>query len=171
MADVFANSGCSLPFTEAIDDFNFISSCTLPDPPAPIYDCPDVDIQIPLIGFTGPTGPQGITGPCPALSIVTTTTVTSGYKALVEATVQNTDGDCIPSIQFDFQVPCPQMSVQVGAVSTTQSGTQASVVVTDVGSQSCNPIFNFDFSIPLGPQGPCPQMVVQVGSVTPAQSG
>ena len=88
MADVFANSTCGLPYVEAISNFDFVSSCTLPDPPPPIYDCPDVDINIPLVGLTGPTGPQGLTGPCPTLNIQATATAASGPQASVQVFVE-----------------------------------------------------------------------------------
>ena len=89
MADVFANSTCGLPYVEAIADFNFVSSCALPDPPPPIYDCPDVDINIPLVGLIGPTGPQGFAGPCPTLNIQATAIAALGPQASVQVFVAN----------------------------------------------------------------------------------
>ena len=49
MGSVFnTNTKCSLPSIPAIGGFDFISDCTVPDAPPPIYECPDMEFTCPL---------------------------------------------------------------------------------------------------------------------------
>ena len=60
---------CSLPLLEAIEPGNLLSDCEVPSAPDPIFECPNLDIPLPLpgppgtAGTPGPPGPPGQDGP------------------------------------------------------------------------------------------------------------
>lgn len=73
---VFDPRGCEVPVLCPISDDPIVADCNIPLPPAPITDCPDIDIPVgigtpplpPLppegpVGDPGPPGPAGPIGP------------------------------------------------------------------------------------------------------------
>lgn len=61
MVDFF-DDHCDLPSIGAIPDFDFIEDCAIPEVPGPMFDCPAIDIVVPLPGISGLAGFPGIPG-------------------------------------------------------------------------------------------------------------
>lgn len=58
--------------------------------------------------------------------------------------------------QGSFGVPCPDVNLEVGEVTTADPGTEAEVVIEEIpvpGSLGCTKSFRFDFTIPKGERG------------------
>ena len=55
MGNVFHLSDCPIESVPQIAEFNFVVDLVVPCPVPPIYDCPDIEIDLPI---PGPRGPQ-----------------------------------------------------------------------------------------------------------------
>lgn len=131
MGSVFnTNTKCSLPSIPAIGNFDFISDCTVPETPPPIYECPDLEFDLPFAGPAGPVGPPGspgipgvpgIAGPCPDFDITANITQNNGVsEASIVVTktpkVQVISSSsislaCEHNINFELNLPCPDLRV------------------------------------------------------------
>jgi len=120
---------CSLPSIPAIGGFDFISDCTVPDAPPPIYECPDLEFDLPFAGPPGPPGVPGppgipgagIPGPCPDFDITAKITQKNGVSEptivvtkvpkvqMVSSSSQTLS--CEHDINFELNLPCPGLKV------------------------------------------------------------
>jgi hypothetical protein len=60
---VFDPRKCDLPEICPVEEIPLIEDCKLPEVPAPITDCPDIDLFVPALSAVGPPGPPGAPGP------------------------------------------------------------------------------------------------------------
>jgi hypothetical protein len=107
MPEVFDSSKCGLPSIGAISDFAFVSDCVVPEPPPPINDCPNIDVNSPLIpppGIAGPAGPAGPEGPCAKVSLSATAVAVPGTVPSVSIS-PNKGTDCFSKFDIKFWLP------------------------------------------------------------------
>jgi hypothetical protein len=60
MADLFDITKCPVPALPALTDSRILMDCSVPAAPQPIYQCPDIDFDVPL---PAPEPAQGADGP------------------------------------------------------------------------------------------------------------
>lgn len=123
MPSVFDTTKCDLPSIPAIGDFAFIADCTVPSAPPPIYECPDIDFELPIAGPAGPIGPPGpagapgADGACPSIAVSLATSLAYNKKIprpkitskLIKK--QNSSFPCQNSLSLSIglSLPCPDV--------------------------------------------------------------
>lgn len=184
MGSVFnTNTKCSLPSIPAIGNFDFISDCTVPETPPPIYECPDLEFDLPFAGPAGPVGPPGspgipgvpgvagITGPCPDFDITANITQNNGVSepSIVVTKIPKVQVissssislACEHNINFQLNLPCPDFEITADITQNT-GVTEPSITVTKsprINSSSsdaltCAKDINFELNLP------CPDLRV-----------
>jgi hypothetical protein len=70
MGNIFDITKCPVPALPALSDNRLIIDCSVPAAPQPVYECPDINFDIPTVlqgigpgGGVGPAGPAGEDGP------------------------------------------------------------------------------------------------------------
>jgi hypothetical protein len=67
MVNIFDITKCPVPALPALTDSRILLDCSVPAAPQPIYQCPDIDFDVPTItagaGLAGPPGVDGGDGP------------------------------------------------------------------------------------------------------------
>lgn len=174
MGSVFnTNTKCSLPSIPAIGNFDFISDCTVPETPPPIYECPDLEFDLP---FAGPPGPAGIAGPpgppgvagvagiglCPEITISATGEITQkrgiSFPAIdVTANITNisVSSSEVCQKQLDLNIglslPCADIDF-VGSVSLVGVSDAPSLEIEKhdkyPNTDNCGSVIDFKFKLP-----------------------
>lgn len=140
MTLIFDNDCDVTPLTR-IQDVPF--DCDVPDPPEPIPECFPFDLPLP-----------GIPGACPQLTLSGQMTLGSSETNLTISLQQQQDNACGFDIDFDFEIPCPDIIANTTTTSTTGGNPQANLTVSSL-DPPCTFQFDFDFNIP------CPQIIAQ----------
>ena len=147
MPSVFDTTKCGLPSVPAIGEFIFIADCTVPQAPPPIYDCPDLDLELPNTGPIGPGGPPGPPGPAGPAG-------PPGPSASIDMKQLMSD------IKKDM--PCPDIDMKV-EVSEVSEGSEGASVDKKTKPNTGDGVCGFDFTIKIkiptlgkvrGPTGP-----------------
>ena len=163
---LFDPSKCNVPEVPSVD-FLFVSDCSIPQPPPPIFDCPV------------PPVPQEPCFPCPEFDTHTSIKVTYGTGCGNNdpeggLTVTKTDTDpCrfLIDLNLDIPIPTPPCpTIDGGSVDITvgydkcASGPTGAITVTketvpgnceDGTQDSCKFTIDLDLTIPI-PTPPCP---------------
>lgn len=187
MGSVFnTNTKCSLPSIPAIGNFDFISDCTVPETPPPIYECPDLEFDLPFAGPAGPVGPPGspgipggpgIAGPCPDFDITANITQNNGVsepsivvtkvpKVQIVSSSSQTLA-CEHDINFELNLPCPDFDITAN-ITQNNNVAEPSVIVTKkpryVSSSSealtCAKDVNFELNLPCPDLRVVPELTV-----------
>jgi hypothetical protein len=171
MGSVFnTNTKCSLPSIPAIGGFDFISDCTVPDAPPPIYECPDMEFDLP---FAGPAGPAGVPGPpgapgaagagqCPEMSVSATGSVTQNKtinapNMEIQAEIRNKNSKSSEPCakEFDLKInmslPCPEVGFSGSlAVNKTITEPRLDIVTSEKypDSDQCGKVVKINLALP-----------------------
>jgi hypothetical protein len=173
MPSVFDTSRCSLssiPALPSVGTFTFIADCSVPDAPPPIYDCPDLDFEIPNlgpVGALGPAGAPGIDAPCTNVSISIAATnftyarTVNNPKFTFQITkLQPSSSISLTSFvcQTDFaarmslSLPCPDFTVSGSLTTLAFGNSSATLEVTREDkypeTDQCGEIVKFKFNLP-----------------------
>lgn len=162
---------CGIDPPDEIDNFDYLSSCSVVEAPEPIHDCPNLELNIPPAGppgGPGPAGPAGIgipgfglTGPCPALDVdASATFLPTSAEGSVTATVTKVCEEPVtPAItslvsNTGAWTVWPTLISPVAAVATDSEDTFIARVGREVTNQSI--IFGLepDFKPAYGTPGP-----------------
>jgi hypothetical protein len=120
MPSVFDTTKCDLPSIPAIGDFAFIADCTVPPAPPPIYECPDIDFELPIAGPAGPIGPVGAAGEdgtCPSIAVSIAASLAYNKKVpkpKITSKIIKKQNSSFPcenslSISIGLSLPCPDV--------------------------------------------------------------
>ena len=123
MPSVFDTTKCDLPSIPAIGDFTFITDCTVPPAPPPIYECPDIDFELPIAGPAGPIGPAGAAGldgadgVCPSIAVSIAASLAYNKKVprpKITSKIIKKQNSSFPcqnslSISIGLSLPCPDV--------------------------------------------------------------
>jgi hypothetical protein len=164
------NTKCSLPSIPAIGGFDFISDCTVPDAPPPIYECPDMEFDLPFAGPAGPAGvpgPPGIPGPagagqCPEMSVSATgevkqnkTVNTPNMEIQAEIRNKNSKSSEPCAKEFDLKInmslPCPEVDFEGSlAVDKTVTAPKLEIVTSEKypDTDQCGKVVQINMSLP-----------------------
>jgi len=173
MPSVFDTTRCNLSSIPSVGDFTFIKDCSVPEAPPPIYDCPDLDFEIPNLGPIGPAGVNGIPGfnaPCNNIQIATSAVLAFTKRItkpklsvnFVPRSVSSSAGTTISSevcqtnlaMNMDFSLPCPGFYLDMSAslVTLAFDDSSASLDFTrrekNPGSDTCGEVLTFKFAMP-----------------------
>lgn len=166
------NNNESLSSIPSIGDFDLLPDYEVPDAPPPIYDCPELDFEIPNLGPIGPPGINGIPGfnaPCNNIKISASASLTfkkritkPKLKFTVKPISQSLNSDSISSdvcltnlgMNLDFSLPCPgfylDMSASMVTLDFDNSSASLDFTRRDKAPETdgCGEVLTFKFAMP-----------------------
>ena len=168
MPSVFDTSRCSLSSIPSIGDFTFIENCEIDDAPPPIYDCPSLDFDLPVVvpmGPAGPAGAQGLDAPCTVVSLAVESATIAYNRGVSEPRIdfQFLPVSLDPSIssqvcennftaRLDLSLPCPDFDFDTSLVTLPYTDSSATLELETKNkfpeTEQCGEVITFKFGLP-----------------------